>query len=111
MSGNKGGFLPSLVLAFHQLRTESILYEQREDFCSYLFLNLDSLLLYTYVASLTPEVYKSMKAWEKKRIQAEKKMAAGNPCAAKNPCAANPCAAKNPCGARNPCASKNPCGG
>jgi len=61
--------------------------------------------LYTYVASLTPEVYKSMKAWEKERIQVEKKMAAGNPCAA------NPCAAKNPCGARNPCASKNPCGG
>lgn len=47
--------------------------------------------LYTYVASLTPESYKAMKAWEKKRLETERKMASANPCAA------NPCAAKNPC--------------
>jgi hypothetical protein len=52
--------------------------------------------LYSYVASLTPEVAKAMKAWEKKRLDVEKKMA--QPCAAKQPCAPkNPCAAKNPC--------------
>ncbi|MFQ5850959.1 MAG: hypothetical protein ACE5JU_10270 [Candidatus Binatia bacterium] len=61
--------------------------------------------LYSYVASLTPVVYKAMKDWEKKRLEVEKKMAAGNPCAAKNPCAAqNPCSGKNPCAAKNPCA-------
>lgn len=43
--------------------------------------------LYTYVASLTPEVYKSMKAWEAQRLQMEKKMGGGS-----NPC--NPCAPK-----------------
>lgn len=56
--------------------------------------------LNTYVASLTPEVYKSMKAWEAQRLQMEKKMGGGS-----NPC--NPCAPKgkgaNPC---NPCAPK-----
>ena len=52
--------------------------------------------LYSYVASLTPEVSKAMKAWEKKRLAAEKKMAGSNPCAGKNPCAAkNPCAVKD----------------
>jgi hypothetical protein len=30
--------------------------------------------LYSYVASLTPEVYKSMKAWEAGRLQLEKKV-------------------------------------
>jgi hypothetical protein len=59
--------------------------------------------LYAYVASLTPEVYKAMKAWEAKRLVVEKKMAGANPCAA------NPCAAKNPCAVKNPCAGKNPC--
>ncbi len=29
--------------------------------------------LYAYVASLTPQVYKSMKDWEAKRIELEKK--------------------------------------
>ncbi len=29
--------------------------------------------LYTYVASLTPQVYKAMKEWEQKRIELEKK--------------------------------------
>lgn len=41
--------------------------------------------LYSYVASLTPEVAKAMKAWEQKRLVAEKKMGGTNPCAAKNP--------------------------
>lgn len=30
--------------------------------------------LEAYVASLTPKVYKTMKAWEKKRIKLEKKV-------------------------------------
>lgn len=29
--------------------------------------------MYAYVASLTPQVYKAMKAWEQKRIELEKK--------------------------------------
>ena len=52
--------------------------------------------LYTYVASLTPQVYKAMKAWEKKRLGVEKKMA-------------QPCAAKQPCAPKSPCAPKAPC--
>jgi len=60
--------------------------------------------LYSYVASLTPEVYKSMKAWEAERLVAERKMAGANPCS-------NPCAAKNPCAGQNPCAAINPCAG
>ena len=54
--------------------------------------------LYTYVASLTPEVKAEMLRWEKERKALLAKISGkGNPC---NPC--NPCAAK-----RNPC---NPCG-
>jgi hypothetical protein len=30
--------------------------------------------LYSYVASLTPEVYKSMKTWEAGRLKQEKKI-------------------------------------
>jgi len=63
--------------------------------------------LYAYVASLTPEVYKSMKKFEADRQALMKKMGSqggrGNPCA---PGGGNPCAPpkRNPCG--NPCAPK-----